>query len=130
LTVQAKILVADTAIGSDFGIEGELDDDQHDDGTTNAHVDRRRGERDDDGADGESREGREWRLVSRDEIASKRREGQSVYRLVRAQGFLWAQIGSEDSFSLQHKFSVILPAISGPSLDDCVLAVRLYIADR
>jgi hypothetical protein len=52
LTVQAKILVGDTASGSDFGIEGEPDDDQHDYGTTNAHVDRRRGERDDDGADG------------------------------------------------------------------------------
>jgi hypothetical protein len=49
--VQAKISV-ERAVRSNFGFDGQLEDDQHENGTTNAQVDRRGGEGDDDGADG------------------------------------------------------------------------------
>jgi hypothetical protein len=49
--VQARILVERT-VRSNFGVDGQLEDDQHENGITNAHGDRRGGEGDDDGADG------------------------------------------------------------------------------
>jgi hypothetical protein len=49
--VQARILV-ERAVRSNFGVDGQLEDDQHENGITNAHGDGRGGEGDDDGADG------------------------------------------------------------------------------
>jgi hypothetical protein len=50
--MQAKILVIERAVRCDFGADGQLQDDQHEKEAADAHLDRRRSERDDDTADG------------------------------------------------------------------------------